>query len=205
MISNLKQINQKLKDKSPSDIINWAMSLSRKRIITTSFGKYSAVLLDAVSKIDENINVIWCDTSYNSANTYEHAIELINRFNLNISIYTPLKTRRYLDHYYGLPKLDDPKFNDFTQIIKIEPFTRALKEHNPNIWFTNIRENQTDYRKTKGILSFSKDGILKVSPFYHWSEKQLNTYLMANSLPINDDYYDITKVLSNRECGIHFQ
>lgn len=205
MLNNLKQINQKLSNKSPKIIIDWALSLSKDKIVTTSFGRFSSVLLYALSKQDKNIDVVWCDSGYNTNSTYEHALSLTTKLNLNVSIYTPLKSKSYLDYTYGSPSIDDPTFEEFTQIIKIEPFTRALKKHNPKVWFTNIREGQTKYRSSKGILSFSKDGILKVSPFYHWTDDQLEDYIINNELPINEDYYDITKITSHRECGIHFQ
>jgi len=73
------------------------------------------------------------------------------------------------------------------------------------VWFTNIRVRQTEYRNSKDILSFSKDGILKVSPFYYWTDSDLNQYMQTHNLPKNESYVDVTKVLSNRECGIHFQ
>ena len=88
--------------------------------------------------------------------------------------------------------------------MKLEPFRRALNEHQPEIWFTNIRFGQTDYRDSKDILSYNKDGILKVSPFYYWTNKDLDEYMIINNLQRNDHYFDITKVLSHRECGIHF-
>ena len=40
---------------------------------------------------------------------------------------------------------------EFTEIVKLEPFRRALKEHNPEIWFTNIRVRQTQYRNYQDI------------------------------------------------------
>ena len=49
----------------------------------------------------------------------------------------------------------------------------------------------------------SKDGLLKVSPFYHWTDEKLDDYLKHNDLPNEFKYFDPTKVLSNRECGLH--
>jgi phosphoadenosine phosphosulfate reductase len=194
--------NKILKEKSPGQIIEWAIALSEKRIITTSFGVYSAVLLSAVSSKDKKINVLWCDTGFNDHSTYKHGSTLIDSLNLNLSIYVPKQTRGYVEATLGLPGVDDPKHSEFTEIVKLEPFRRALNEHNPEVWFTNIRSGQTDFRDEQDILSYSNDGILKVSPFYHWSEKELDAYLLKNNLPKNKDYFDPVKALSSRECGI---
>ena len=58
--------------------------------------------------------------------------------------------------------------------------------------------------KRNNSKSSSKDGILKVSPFYNYSDKDLEDYLEKNELPNETRYYDPTKQLVNRECGIHF-
>ena len=195
--------NKRLRKKTPTEIIEWAITLSQKRVVTTSFGTYSAVLLNAFSKIDENINVLWCDTGYNNFKTYKHANSLIDNYNLNINIYTPKQTRGYIDVTLGLPTVDDPKHEDFTELVKLEPFRRALEEHKPEVWFTNIRVRQTELRDSKDILSYSNDGILKVSPFYYWSDVELDKYLEENNLPKNPDYFDPVKALQSRECGIH--
>ncbi len=199
---NIAAENKILKEKTPEQIIEWAISLSEKRVITTSFGVYSAVLLSAVSSKDNAINVLWCDTGFNDHSTYIHSKNLIDTLKLNINIYVPRQTRGYVEATLGLPGVDDPKHEEFTEIVKLEPFRRALEEHQPEVWFTNIRSGQTDFRDEQDILSYSNDGILKVSPFYHWSDKKLDDYLKKNNLPKNKDYFDPVKALASRECGI---
>lgn len=201
----LKEANKILRHKSPDEIIDWALTLTDKRIVTTSFGTYSAVLLSTFHKKAKNIDVVWCDTGFNTPETYKHANYLIKRFSLNIHVYTPLISAAYLQSLIGVPTLENPKHVDFSEIVKLEPFRRALRKHNPALWFTNIRDRQTTLRNSKDILSFSKEGILKVSPFYYWSDEDLDDYLKQNNLPKNSTYFDPTKVLVNRECGIHLQ
>ena len=55
------------------------------------------------------------------------------------------------------------------------------------------------------IVSASKDGIIKVAPLYHWSEAQMDAYLAEHNLPNETDYFDPTKALETRECGLHTQ
>ena len=202
---NLDNLNKKLRDKTPDEIIRWVLTYSCKRIVTTSFGKYSSAMLHALHKNDRNIDVIWSDTGYNTEETYEHAIHLIHRFNLNINIYKPLMSKEVIESTLGLPDVNSPEHDEFTEIVKLEPFRRALATHQPEVWFTNIRANQTAFRNSQDILSYSKEGILKVSPFYYWSDGDLDQYLEDQGLPKNEAYFDLTKVLANRECGIHFQ
>ncbi|MCB0433324.1 MAG: phosphoadenylylsulfate reductase, partial [Mangrovimonas sp.] len=58
--------NKILRDKTPDEIIKWALTLTDNRIVTTSFGVYSSVLLSTITRHDKDIKVIWCDTLYNS-------------------------------------------------------------------------------------------------------------------------------------------
>ena len=201
----IEDLNKDLRYKSPDEIIDWALTISPNKIVTTSFGVYSSVLLSTFYQKDRDINVVWCDTLFNNDETYEHALNLIRRFNLNIKHFKPLQTKEEIVSAVGLPGIEDPLHKEFTRMVKIEPFKRALKTMNPDVWFTNIRVRQTEYRNSKDILSYSKDGILKVSPFYYWSDEDLDQYILNNNLPKNTAYFDPTKVLSNRECGIHFQ
>jgi phosphoadenosine phosphosulfate reductase len=199
----LEQINQELKDKTPLEIISWAISFAKKPVITTNFRPYEVAILKAVTEVQNDIKVIWCDTGYNTPQTYKHAEEIIDTLNLNIHLYTPKQTVAHRNIVIGIPSIEDPKHRIFTEQVKLEPFSRAMKEHQPDVWFTNLRKGQTTFRNSIDIVSKSKDGILKVSPFYNWSDKELDTYLEEKGLPNEFTYFDPTKVTNNRECGLH--
>ena len=78
-----------------------------------------------------------------------------------------------------------------------------MEFHQPDVWFTNLRKGQTAFRDSIDIVSQGKDGVLKVSPFYNWSDEELDVYLKQHQLPNEFNYYDPTKQLENRECGLH--
>ncbi|MFT4753009.1 MAG: phosphoadenosine phosphosulfate reductase [Salibacteraceae bacterium] len=200
---NLESINAKLRTLSPSEIVEWAFSLNKKTVITTNFRPYESAILHAVSAVKQDTTVIWCDTGYNTTNTYSHAQELIDRLQLNIDLFVPQQTVGNRNVTMGIPDINDPNHAIFTEQVKLEPFARAMKEHKPEVWFTNLRKEQTAFRNSIDIVSLSKDGVIKVSPFYHFSDTEMDSYLTQNNLPNEFDYYDPTKVLDNRECGLH--
>ena len=201
--NNLAVWNEFLKDASPQEIIAWALEIASTPILTTSFGNYSATIIHACVRQQENIKVVWCDTGYNTPQTYRYAEKVMDDFNLNISIYSPKQTTAYRDAAIGIPMVDDPLHEEFTEQVKLEPFRRALKEQNPDVWFTNIRKGQTAHRDGLDILSVSNEGVLKVSPFFYWTDDELESYLNTHALPNESRYFDPTKALENRECGIH--
>ncbi|WP_339654148.1 phosphoadenosine phosphosulfate reductase family protein [uncultured Salegentibacter sp.] len=200
----LKILNQQFKGITPAEIVQWVVSNSARPVITTNFRPYEAAILHAVSEIDPVIKVIWCDTGYNTPQTYKHAKQVIDQLSLNVKLYTPKQTAAYRDALFGgIPDINNPQHAEFTKQVKLEPFLRAMRQQNPDVWFTNLRKGQTSFRDSIDILSYSKDGILKVSPFYHWSDEKLDAYLEQHELPNEFKYFDPTKVLENRECGLH--
>lgn len=200
---NTLQLNTQFTDKSPFEVIEWSLKNSRNPVITTNFRPYEVAIIHAVTQVNSNIKVIWCDTGYNTRETYAHANELIKSLQLNIEIYVPKLSAAYRDVLLGIPEIDTEAHQLFTEQVKLEPFKRAMKEHQPDLWFTNLRKGQTAFRDSIDIFSKGNDGILKVSPFYHYSDADLDTYLEHHNLPNEHRYYDPTKVLSNRECGLH--
>lgn len=199
----LPKWNAQLKGIPPQEIIAWAIQHGNTPVVTTNFRPYEVAILHAVTDVVPNIPIIWCDTGYNTPQTYKHAEALIARLNLNIKLYVPAQTAAHRDAVMGVPHIDDPKHKEFTRQVKLEPFKRAMAEHKPDVWFTNLRKGQTAHRDALDILSLDQNGLLKVSPFYYWSDAQLDAYLEEHGLPNEHKYFDPTKVLENRECGLH--
>ena len=195
--------NEELKNKTPLEIVQWAVSKANKAIVTTNFRPYEAAILNVCVEAKNDIPVIWCDSGYNTPNTYRHAEAVIDQLSLNVKLYVPQQTVAHRNITLGIPDINDPKHLEFTKQVKLEPFGRAMAEHQPDVWFTNLRKGQTALRDSLDILSLSKDGVLKVSPFYNYSDSELDVYLEENNLPNEHKYFDPTKVLGNRECGLH--
>ena len=201
--NQIKELNDAYKSAKPSDIIQKAFQISKEAVVTTNFRPYEAAILHAVNSVETNTPVVWCDTGYNTPNTYRHAEKVIKDLNLNVFLYVPKQTSAHRDVVMGIPSVDAPEHALFTEQVKLEPFRRAMEEHKPKVWFTNLRQGQTAFRDSIGIFSVSKDGVLKVSPFYYWSDADLDIYLEEHHLPNEFKYFDPTKALENRECGLH--
>jgi phosphoadenosine phosphosulfate reductase len=206
MTLDLDAINKELKEKSPEEIIKWALKQGENPVITTNFRPYEVAILHACVSNMPSMPVIWCDSGYNTNATYVHAESLIDTLGLNVSLYVPEQSAAHRNVVMGgIPDVDTKLHTKFTQQVKLEPFKRAMSEHKPDVWFTNLRKGQTSFRDSLDIITQGSDGIIKVSPFFYWSDDQLDTYLSEHDLPNEHDYYDPTKVLEHRECGLHTQ
>ena len=201
---DLVSLNAELRHKTPQDIIAWALSLNKKTVMTTSFGFNSAVSLHMLSNISPSTPVVWVDSGYNVKDAYLVADQLTNNLGLNLKIYNPLiSAERRNALMGGIPTVDEAHFEEFTRQVKLEPFSRALKELQPDIWITGIQKDETEFRQSLDILSMDSRGILKVAPIFYWTEKQVENYMTTHALPTCKHYFDPTKVHEHRECGLH--
>ncbi len=201
---DIDKANFALAGKAPLQIIDWAIGQSDRALVTTNFRPYESVILHMVTQVKPDIEVLWVDSGYNTSATYRFAEKLIKSLNLNIKTYIPQQTAAYRNVVMGgIPDINTPLHEEFTRQVKLEPFQRALAELKPLLWFNAIRRDQTEFRHSLDILSYSKDGVLKVAPLFDWSEAEMDEYLTANGLPNEQDYFDPTKLLETRECGLH--
>ncbi len=185
-------------------LTDWALALGQPTIVTTTFRPFEAVILHMVTRTQPDVPVVWMDNGYNTEATYRFADAVTQQLGLNLKIYLPLRSRAHREAVNGAtPALDDPRHAAFTNEVKLEPFTRALRETAPKVWFTAVRATDTAVRAQMDAVSINPDGLLKVAPLLHWSSKDLHEYCEKHGLPNNFDYVDPTKGEDNRECGLH--
>jgi phosphoadenosine phosphosulfate reductase len=202
---DLNSANAALRGASASAIVQWALALGKPAIATTSMGRNAAVMLHLVSAVDPGIPTVWVDTGYNLRDTYVVAERLIRDLGLDIRVYSPLMTSERRNAIMGgIPTVDEEeRHREFTRQVKLEPFARALADLQPQVWFTGIRREETEHRKTLDILSIDDRGILKVAPLFYWSDEDVEQYMAQHGLPTCRHYFDPTKVHDGRECGLH--
>lgn len=202
---DLDTVNDTLRNASAGEVVRWALGQGRKAIATTSMGRNAAVMLHLVSQVEANLPTIWVDTGYNLRDTYVVAERLIRDLKVNIQVYSPKMTSERRNAIMGgIPAVEEQERHQrFTQEVKLEPFTRALGEFQPEIWLTGIRQEETEHRKTLDIVSLDGRGIVKVAPIFYWSEDDMESYMERLALPTCKHYFDPTKAHDGRECGLH--
>ena len=202
---NLTHINLEM-GRNAQALVDWAVALNQPAIITTNFRPFEAVILHMVTRANPKIPVVWMDNGYNTDATYRFADDVTKLLGLSLHIYLPRRSRAHREAVAGsTPAVGDPRHAAFTEEVKLEPFTRALRETAPKVWFTALRATDTAVRAQMDPVSVNPDGLIKVAPLLHWSSKDLYQYCEIHGLPNNFDYVDPTKGEDNRECGLHLQ
>jgi phosphoadenosine phosphosulfate reductase len=203
----IRAANAELRNQSPIDIVRWAISKAGGRAIaSTNFRPYEAAILHVVTRVQADIPVLWVDHGYNKPATYLHAEALRKQLGLNIKPFLPRMTPAHRDAVHGpIPTTEqEAELKEFSAVMKLEPFQRGMRELAPTVWITALRKVQNPNRAELDIISPDGNfGSLKVSPFFHWTDAQLDAYLAEHGLPNEWDYFDPAKADEKRECGLH--
>ena len=120
----------------------------------------------------------------------------------------PKYTTAYYDAVYGgVPELteeNEEAIKAFSTAMKLEPFQRGMRDLAPTVWLTALRKVQNPNRAELDIVSPDNNfNSLKVSPVFHWSDEQMESYLKEHDLPNEWDYFDPAKADEKRGCGLH--
>jgi len=205
--AQISQANAELRNKSPLEIVRWAIAQTNGRaIVSTNFRPYEAVVLHLAVQVQPDIPVLWVDHGYNRPATYQHAEQLRKMLKLNIKAYLPKMTVAHREAIYGpVPTTDDEAgLKQFSAQMKLEPFQRGMKELAPAVWITALRKVQNPNRAELDIVSEDKNfGALKISPVFYFSDADMEAYLKQHNLPNEWDYFDPAKADEKRECGLH--
>jgi len=198
--------NAELRSKTPLEIVRWAVAQGGRAIVSTNFRPYEAVLLHLCAQVQPDMPVLWSDHGYNRPATYRHAEQLKDLLKLNLQAYSPQMTvARYETLFGAVPTPENEQaLKQFSALMKLEPFQRGMRELAPTVWLTALRKVQNPGRANLDIVSHDANfGTLKVSPVFHLTDAQMETYLQQNNLPNEWDYFDPAKADEKRECGLH--
>ena len=203
----ISKANDELRNKSPHDIVKWAVAQAKGRaIVSTNFRPYEAVVLHLATQVQPDIPVLWVDHGYNRPATYQHAEQLKKLLKLNLKPFLPKISAAHRDAIYAeIPSTDDEAaLKDFSAVMKLEPFQRGMKELAPTVWLLALRKSQNENRSQMDIVAYDENyKALKVSPVFYWSDADMENYLKQNNLPNEWDYFDPAKADDKRECGLH--
>jgi len=205
--SEISKANAELRNKSPLEIVTWAVAQAKGRaIVSTNFRPYEAVVLHLATQVQPDIPVLWVDHGYNRPATYQHAEQLKKLLKLNLKPFLPKISAAHRDAIYAeIPSTDDEAaLKDFSAVMKLEPFQRGMKELAPTVWLLALRKSQNENRSQMDIVAYDENyKALKVSPVFYWSDADMENYLKQNNLPNEWDYFDPAKADDKRECGLH--
>jgi phosphoadenosine phosphosulfate reductase len=156
--------------------------------LTCSFQAEDIIVLDLLRKRLPNIPVLFLETGYHFAETYEFRDRLAKEWQLNLVNVIPRKTVTQQEAEFGILYREEP--TKCCQLRKVEPLLEALEPF--EIWFTGLRREQSPTRKNlekieRHRLPIGKT-LLKVSPLADWTWGQVWEYTGGKGLSYLPQY-----------------
>ncbi|GAC1702461.1 MAG: phosphoadenylyl-sulfate reductase [Candidatus Acidiferrum sp.] len=151
--------------------------------LTSSFQAEDMAVLDFVRKRIPNIPVLFLETGYHFAQTYEYRDRMAKEWSINLTNVMPEKSVPEQESAFGLLYVSEP--SRCCQLRKVEPLMRALEPF--DIWFTGLRREQSPTRKNLKKVELhilpSGKSVWKVSLLADWNWNQVWEYGTANAIP----------------------
>jgi phosphoadenosine phosphosulfate reductase len=193
--------------------------------LTSSFQAEDMAVLHLLRKRLPDVAVLFLDTGYHFAQTYEYRDRMAKEWALQLVNVLPKQTVPEQESAFGILYQSDP--TRCCQLRKVEPLLGALEPF--DVWFTGLRREQSPTRRNLKKLELHSlptgKTLWKVSLLADWNWEQVWHYVNENGishLPQYDEGYlsigcqpctalpaDPNNPRSGRwggtklECGIH--
>lgn len=222
----LDSVTPCLEHLSAEERVQWALDyLPGVAVMTSSFGAQAAVMLHLLTRVKPDIPVILIDTGYLFSETYEYIDILQEQLSLNLKVFSADMSPAWQESRNGkLWEKGIKGIEQYNQLNKVAPMSRALSELRPGAWFNGLRRSQSSSRSQTRVLE-NHGALVKVHPVVDWTDRDIQNYLERHNLPNHPlrkkgytsigDYHtshSIDEVNSEdevrffglgRECGIH--
>ncbi len=195
--------------------------------VTSSFQAEDMVVVHMVREVFPDVPVIFLDTGYHFAETYEYRDRLAGDWHLNLVNVLPAITVAEQESQFGILNQTAP--DRCCGLRKVGPLFQSLEPY--RVWFTGLRREQAKTRANLQPLDLftlpTGKQLQKISPLADWSTRDVWQYAGQHNIPLLSLYekgytsigcepctslpFDASDPRSGRwggrktECGIHVQ
>jgi phosphoadenosine phosphosulfate reductase len=179
-----------LENLKPEEVLKTVLGAysGQSTCLTCSFQAEDMIVLDLVRKHIPSIPVLFLETGYHFAQTYEYRDRMAREWSLNLVNVIPQSTVEQQESEFGVLHRTDP--TRCCQLRKVDPLLQALQPY--EIWFTGLRREQSPTRKNlKKIEEHrlpSRKTLLKVSLLADWTWGQVWEYTAKHQLSYLPQY-----------------
>lgn len=185
----IKELNREYADKTPQEVLQWALNnLHPKIALASSFGAEDVVVIDMMMKINPEARVFTLDTGRLNQETYDVMDEIKHKYGINIEVMFPNQDEvEQMVRVHGMNLFYNSVENRklCCGIRKVNPLNRMLGTLNG--WITGLRSDQTQNRSVSSKIEFDAQhgGMVKINPIIDWSWQQVVDYVKENNVPYN--------------------
>ena len=186
----LEQISHTLESLPLNEALETVLSGAdpHKVCLTCSFQAEDMIVLHLLRQQIPNVPVLFLDTGYHFAQTYEYRDRIAREWELRLVNVLPQQTVSQQESQFGVLYQSNP--TQCCQLRKVEPLMQSLEPY--EVWFTGLRREQSPSRKNLKIAEQhrlpSAKTLLKVSLLAEWRWKQVWNYVGAHQLSYLPQY-----------------
>lgn len=186
----IRQAAEEYENKSPEELLAFAVERFPNITLACSFGAEDVVLVDLLQKISPKTDIFYLDTNVHFKETYDTRDRLQQRYGVEFVQVLPKLTLEEQAQQYG----EELWKSDPTQccnIRKVDPLTDILKNY--DAWITGIRRDQAPTRANAKKVEYDvKFGLVKFNPLASWTSEDVWNYIRNNNIiynPLHDRNY----------------
>ncbi len=188
---NLEELNAELSDKSPREIIKFALSNFNNIAISFS-GSEDVVLIELAHKLTDSLQVFSLDTGRLHPETYRFIDRVRNHYEIDIeAMYPQPEKLQELTKNKGLFSFYEDGHSECCGIRKIEPLRRKLAT--VDAWITGQRKDQSPGTRSNVAVveideafSTSENTLIKFNPLANWTSEDVWNYIKMTEAPYNE-------------------
>jgi len=224
---NVNHIAEAIESLAPEQVLESVLAANEgaRVCLTSSFQAEDMAVLHILRKRIPDVPVLFLDTGYHFAQTYEYRDRMAKEWSLRLVNVLPKQTVPEQESAFGILNQTDP--TRCCQLRKVDPLLGALQPF--DVWFTGLRRQQSPTRRNLKKLELHRlptgKTLWKVSLLADWNWERVWNYTNSNGishLPQYDEGYlsigcepctalpvDPNNPRSGRwggtklECGIH--
>ncbi|MFB5663338.1 phosphoadenylyl-sulfate reductase [Alteribacillus sp. HJP-4] len=182
----LEKINNiELTGRDALDVIRWGYNeYGDDLVYACSFGAEGVVLIDLISKVRPDADIVFLDTGFHFKETYELIEKIKERYpSLNIIMQEPELTPQQQAEQEG-EKLWETDPDKCCQIRKLIPLEKILNQY--SAWLSGLRREQSlTRRNTQFVNEDKRFSSIKICPLIHWTWDDVWLYIETFNLPYN--------------------
>jgi phosphoadenosine phosphosulfate reductase len=164
-------VTENIENLPPDEALNAVLDAhpGHTACLTCSFQAEDMIVLDLVRQRIPNIPVLFLETGYHFAETYEYRDRMAKEWSLNLVNVLPQKTVQQQESELGILYRTNP--TSCCQLRKVEPLFDALDPY--QLWFTGLRREQSPTRKNLRKVEEHRlpnaKTLLKISLLADWT------------------------------------
>ena len=185
---DVEGLNRRLEEKSPQQVLEWAISEFHPKIsLASSFGAEDMVLTDMLRKINPDARIFALETGRLHQETYDLMDKAREKYG-DFEIFYPDTVRlEEMTRSHGLNLF----YKSMTlrklccEVRKVEPLKRALSDL--DAWITGLRRDQASTRVAvqKVEVDALHNGIIKINPLVDQTSEDIWKYIRNNNVLYN--------------------